>query len=71
MQRKNHTQIQIETRFTRDYCFWWKDLNRKCSKSSVFIYSINWKGIQYIFLFRGAIFLTLALELFETIQMIL
>ena len=33
---------------------WWKGLCRKCSKSLIFINSIRWICIQYIFIYRGA-----------------
>ena len=32
MQHRNHTHILIETRFTRDYILWWKDLQQEMFK---------------------------------------
>ena len=54
---KTHTRIQILTRYTRDYFCGARNFSRKCSKSLVFIYSISWNCIQYIFISRGAVLL--------------
>ena len=57
MQRKNklifkEKQDLIGTTFCGGRIF-----SRKCSKSSVFIDSISWNCIQYIFISRGVVFL--------------
>ena len=58
--KKNRTRIQIhvETRLTRDYFCGGRIFSRKCSKSAVFVNSINWNCIQYIFVSSGDAFLT-------------
>ena len=56
MRWKNRTLIQLEPKFTKDYCLWWKDFEQKFFKIFIFclfskleLYSI------YIFFFsRGA-----------------
>ena len=54
---KNQTHFQIETRFTRDYFLWRKDLWQRMFKIFSFYQFNKWNCIQYIFISRGAVLL--------------
>ena len=60
MQLKNNTRIRMETIYTRDFFFWWKDLEQKIILKSSFLFnSTSWNCVQYIVTSRGAVFFIL------------
>ena len=56
MQRKNTKLIFKQKQDYWGLLFVDEGSNRECSKSSVFINSISWNCVQYIFISRGAVF---------------
>ena len=60
---KKGTHLQKETIFTTDFFVLEKMFSRKCSNSSVFINSVSWNYVKYIFISRCDTLLTTLLKI--------